>query len=78
MRQRLQHRAELGMGGAAAAQFGGNAGREDVRLLEFRIIVADEAVVGVVAGRAFGKTPAQAMGERHPILGRLNDIRCLR
>ena len=68
-RELADHRAQVRVGGAAAAQLGGNAGREDPAFLQRLVVVADERVGRVVIGRLGRERRSHFTNNRNEIRG---------
>jgi hypothetical protein len=63
VREQPQHLAELPVGHAAAAQLGGDAGREGPVRTQVGVVVGDEGVIGVVAPPRARRSGAELMGQ---------------
>ena len=67
VREVAEHRAQLGVRGAAAAQLGGHAGGEQPALAELVVVVGHERVVGVVGRGPGGEAGPQLAGHAGPV-----------
>jgi len=67
-RQFGEHGGEFAMAGAAAAEFGRDAGDKEAGLLHLLEIGGDEFILGIRVRRAFGEAAPEVAGQRGPVV----------